>query len=278
MADGADGGVATRKPRDEEGGKSPAAPLGDLATLPADQLPPGMPPEIFTAPGMLALADLLPIMTCYVDSDEIVRFLNKPLADFLEEPREAILGKSVREMMGEETYSHRKQLIADALAGQRQFFVAEFEHPRRGKVAIQAEYVPWTGKDGAVSGLVMLVSDISEQATAERALKESEARFKRIANSAPVMMWVTRLDRVRDFVNDAYVEFTGLSHDEARTLDWRKRIHPEDASSIMAQSVAGEASLLPFTLEGRYLRADGVYRWLRSVSQPRFGPDGELSG
>src|SRR5689334_10546295 len=274
MADGADGSVTSRKPRDA--GKSGAP--HDFATLPPDQLPAGMPPEIFTAPGMLALADLLPIMTCYVDKQEVVRFLNKPLAEFLEEPREAILGKSVREMMGEETYSHRKALVAEALAGHRQFFVAEFEHPRRGKVAIQAEYIPWTGKDGVVSGLIMLVSDISEQATAERALKESEARFKRIANSAPVMMWVTRLDHVRDFVNDAYVEFTGLSHYEARVLDWRKRIHPEDASSIIAQSVAGEASLLPFTLEGRYLRADGTYRWLRSVSQPRFGPDGELSG
>ena len=271
----ADGGVTTRKPKDAE---KRAAPPAGLATLPPDQLPPGMPAEMFTGPGMLALADLLPIMTCYVDRDEVVRFLNKPLADFLEEPREAILGKSVREMMGEETYADRKALIDEALAGNRQFFVAEFEHPRRGKVAIQAEYVPWTGTDGSVSGVIMLVTDISEQATAERALKESEARFRRIANSAPVMMWVTRRDGVRDFVNDAYVEFTGLSRDEAQVLDWRKRIHPQDASSIMAQSVAGEASLLPFTLEGRYLRADGVYRWLRSVSQPRFGPDGELVG
>src|SRR5690242_1188677 len=131
MAEGADGGLTTRKARDA--GKGAPVPAGDLATLPLDQLPPGMPPEIFTARGMLALADLLPIMTCYVDKGEIVRFLNKPLAEFLEEPRQAILGKSVREMMGEETYSHRKVLIEEALAGQRQFFVAEFEHPRRGK-------------------------------------------------------------------------------------------------------------------------------------------------
>ena len=49
--------------------------------------------------------------------------------------------------------------------------------------------------------------DVTEQRVAERALQESEARFRRIANSAPAMMWVTRLDRVRDFVNDAYAEF-----------------------------------------------------------------------
>jgi PAS domain S-box-containing protein len=92
------------------------------------------------------------------------------------------------------------------------------------------------------------------------------------------MMWVTRLDRVRDFVNDAYVEFTGLTPEEARTLDWRTRIHPDDRDRLVAESIAGEASGLRFTLEGRYLRADGDWRWLRSVSQPRYGPDGELVG
>jgi PAS domain S-box-containing protein len=92
------------------------------------------------------------------------------------------------------------------------------------------------------------------------------------------MMWVTRLDRVRDFVNDAYVAFTGLSEEEARTLDWRERIHPDDRERIVAESIAGEASGKRFTLEGRYRRADGEYRWLRSVSQPRLGPEGELNG
>ena len=48
---------------------------------------------MFTAPGMLALADLLPIMTAYVDRDEVVRFLNKPLAECLEQPRGALLGR-----------------------------------------------------------------------------------------------------------------------------------------------------------------------------------------
>jgi len=91
-------------------------------------------------------------------------------------------------------------------------------------------------------------------------------------------MWVTRLDRTRDFVNDAYAEFTGLTREEARVLDWRERIHADDQDQLVAASIAGEASLKPFTLEARYLRHDGEWRWLRSVSQPRFGTDGELSG
>jgi PAS domain S-box-containing protein len=89
---------------------------------------------------------------------------------------------------------------------------------------------------------------------------------------------VTRLDRVRDFVNDAYVEFVGGTEEAVRNLDWRTRIHPDDVDHVVAASIAGEASQLPFTLEARYLRHDGEWRWLRSVSQPRFGADGDLVG
>ena len=141
--------------------------------------------------------------------------------------------------------------------------------------------MPWAGAEGAVQGLIMLVVDVTEQRVAERALKESEERFRRIADSAPAMMWVTRLDRVRDFVNDAYVDFVcgpGGSREEARTVDWRSRIHPDDHDRIVADSIAGEATGEPFVLEGRYRRFDGEWRWLRSVSQPRFGADGDLVG
>ena len=85
----------------------------------------------------------------------------------------------------------------------------------------------------------------------------------------------------RDFVNEAYAEFAcgpGCDLETARTLDWRDRIHPDDVDRIVAESVAGEASTARFTLEGRYRRYDGEYRWLRTVSQPRFGPDEELVG
>lgn len=111
-----------------------------------------------------------------------------------------------------------------------------------------------------------------------RALEESEERFRLIADSAPVPMWVTRLDRKRSFVNRAYIDFLGVSYDEAVDFDWRDILHPEDASRIMAESVAGEATLKVFALEARYRRGDGEWRWLRSESQPRWGADGKHAG
>jgi len=243
--------------------------------------PPDLPPEMLSPLGLLALADVLPVLVAYVDREQRYRFLNKPLADWFERPRSQILGKTLKEILGEATYATRKPLIEAALAGERQYFAADFDHPSRGPLAVQTNYVPWiepNANGGEVLGVVIVVADITEQRSTERALRESEARFRRIADSAPVMMWVTRLDRARDFVNDAYAEFLGLSREEARAYDWTQATHPDDGERLIAESVAGEAMGKPFALEGRFRRHDGEYRWLRSVSSPRFGPDGELAG
>ena len=271
-------GAKSKKGASRAGGTAPALELS-IDEMLRQPLPDSLPAEMFTGPGLLALADLLPVMTAYVDSDRILRFLNKPLADYFEQPRSELVGRHIREVMGDETYETRKPLIDATLAGERQFFVAEFSHPTRGPAAVQSEYIPWDRPDGTIPGMVMVIKDVTEQMVAERALKESEARFRRIANQAPILMWVTRLDRSRDFVNDAYMEYLGTDDREyARTYDWRAGIHPDDVERITAESIAGEASLQTFTLEGRFRRGDGEYRWLRSTSSPRFGPDGEHVG
>jgi len=103
--------------------------------------------------------------------------------------------------------------------------------------------------------------------------RETDSEFRLIADSAPVPIWVTRLDRKRSFVNKAYVDFLGVSYAEAVDFDWRAILHPEDVERITAESVAGEASLKTFSLEARYRRWDGEWRWIHSVSQPRWDAD-----
>ena len=248
-----------------------AAPLDAVRIL--DPQAPG-----FDFSSVLAVADLLPVMVAFIDEDLRYRFMNKPMADWFERPRGELLGLTMRELLGEEAWAMRESLVAAAFAGERKFFASEFKHPTRGSLAVQTNYMPWADSTGKVRGIIVLVQDVTEQRAAERALRESEDRFRRIANQAPTLMWVTRLDRTRDFVNDEYVDFVGGTREEARTIDWRLRIHPDDHDRIVAESIAGEATRETFTLEGRYLNGAGEYRWLKSTSSPRFGPDGELAG
>ena len=103
-------------------------------------------------------------------------------------------------------------------------------------------------------------------------MRESEERFRLIADSAPVPIWVTKLDRTRSFANQAYVDFLGLPFEEAIAFDWRKRLHPDDQQRVVQESIAGEASLKPFVLEARYQRAGRMA--LAALGIPAaLGPD-----
>ncbi|GAA0610478.1 hypothetical protein GCM10009422_01620 [Brevundimonas kwangchunensis] len=142
-----------------------------------------------------------------------------------------------------------------------------------------AEVRDWTDAE------VKLLGDVAartwteiERARAEGAVRESEERFRAIADTAPVLIWVTGQDRVREFVNEAYVAFNGGGYEAARLADWREVIHVDDHERIISESIVGEGTGQPFSMEARYLRHDGEYRWLKSFSRPRLGPDNEVLG
>nr|WP_249812634.1 PAS domain S-box protein [Bradyrhizobium sp. 141] len=169
----------------------------------------------------------------------------------------------------------------EALAGTSEDYTAEYRiiRPNDGETRwIRVVAKIERDKDGRAIRLVGAHIDITGQMLARETLRESEDRFRLIADSAPVPIWVTKLDRKRSFANQAYVDFVGLPYDQAIDFDWRKVLHPDDLPHVLQQSVQGEASLKPFVLEARYKNASGEWRWLRSESQPRWDPTGKHIG
>jgi PAS domain-containing protein len=101
-----------------------------------------LPPQMFSPQGMLALADLLPVMVAYVGPDLRFRFMNKSLADWFERPRGEMIGQPMREVLGEDAFRSRQALLEAALAGERKFFASEIEHPTRGPLAVDSLTAP----------------------------------------------------------------------------------------------------------------------------------------
>ena len=169
----------------------------------------------------------------------------------------------------------------DAVQGDIRDYHSEYRiiRPSDGQVrwiAVKAEIERDT--NGRALRLFGAHIDITESKAAEQALRESEGRFRLIANSAPVPIWVSRIDGRRAFVNQAYMDFLGLSYEQCLEFDWRDALHPDDAQRIRKEQRAGESTKKPFELEAQYRRADGEWRWMRSESQPRWGATGELIG
>jgi PAS domain S-box-containing protein len=151
-------------------------------------------------------------------------------------------------------------------------------HGRPEQVWMNLDYSPVLDESGRPAGVIAIVVETTQRVIAERGVAESEERFRLIANSAPVPMWVSKLDRTRGFANQAYLDFLGLPYEEAIVFDWRTILHPDHLDRIVRESIAGEASLKPFVLEGLYRRGDGAWRWMRSESQPRLDAQGKHIG
>ncbi len=224
------------------------------------------------------IANALPLLISYVDKDQVFRFANKPYEAWFGRPLREIIGKRLVEVMSVEMYEARRPFVERALAGEDVTYEAAFPRVGGDEAITEIAHVPHRDEAGNVVGMYSLVQDITDGKRAERALAESEERFRSIANSAPVPIWVTKLDGKRSFVNAAYQDFLALPLEEAMNYDWRNALHPDDLDRIAREQRENEASLRPFVLEARYRRADGAWRWLRSESQPRWGPAGEHIG
>ncbi len=252
-------------------------------------MPPSPPesaaaPDIFPAERLRRLFDHAPGFMAVVRGPTHVFELANESYQRLVGPRE-LIGRTVRETFpdldGQQFFDLLDHVYASGKAVTGRARPLRLRRTPGGEPEerlLDFVFQPIADAAGRVTGIFAQGHDVTELHQAELALRESEERFRLIADSAPVPMWVTKLDRKRGFVNIAYAEFLGVTYQEAIDFDWRTRIHPDDFEQLMAASVAGEATLELFTLEGRYRRGDGAWRWLRSISQPRWGTQGEHVG
>ena len=137
---------------------------------------------------------------------------------------------------------------------------------------------PVLAADGTLQGIAGITLDITEPRGVERALRESEARFRNMADNAPVMLWVTDETGACLWLNRQWHEFTGHQQGEGLGLGWLNAVHPEDRERAEKAFLEAHASRLPFRVEYRIRSRTGEYRWAIDSASPRLGSAGELLG
>ena len=125
---------------------------------------------------------------------------------------------------------------------------------------------------------VVHVEDITETKRAEDAMRESEERFRNMADGCPTMLWVASADARNSFVNRSWREFFGIGLEEAAGGTWQPLLHPEDAGHYAEAFHQAVAMKGPFKAEARVRRADGVWRLIGSYATPRLSESGEYLG
>jgi PAS domain S-box-containing protein len=113
---------------------------------------------------------------------------------------------------------------------------------------------------------------------AEVALRESEERFRLMADTAPVLVWRANVEKQREFFNEPWLEFTGRTLEQERGDGWTKGVHPDDLDRCLSSYVSAFDARRTFRAEYRLRRSDGEYRWVLDSGVSQFGPNGAFAG
>ncbi len=123
-----------------------------------------------------------------------------------------------------------------------------------------------------------IVRDISERKRSEALLRESEERYRTMADTAPVLIWEAGTDKLRNYFNKPWLDFTGRTMEQEAGNGWTAGVHPDDVQRCVntySSVIDARGSL---SIEYRLLRADGEYRWIVDQGVPRFVQDGSFVG
>lgn len=119
---------------------------------------------------------------------------------------------------------------------------------------------------------------VIERAQTEAAVRESEERFRTMANTAPVLIWTAGVDQLLTWFNKPWLDFTGRTLEQEIGDGWQETVHPDDLQQCLDSYTASFGAREEFEIEYRLRRHDGEYHWVVDRGVPRYGPFGAFAG
>ncbi len=192
--------------------------------------------------------------------------------------KEQVIGHTVAEILGKETFeTNIKEQFDECFQGKVVQYEVKYSYPKLGARNISASYFPIRGPLG-IDRIACVLRDITERTRAEEAVRESEERFRLVANTAPIMIWMSGPDKLCNYCNQRWLEFTGRSIEAELGNGWTEVVHPEDLKIFLDTYTSAFDRRESYEMQYRVRRNDGEYRWISDFGVPRFNPDGSFAG
>src|ERR687895_1075753 len=216
------------------------------------------------------LADTTPALMWMTDAEGDVTFVNQGWLRFT--------GRTLDEEVGDSfgISAHpddREDLLArwrEAFGRRAEFrFEYRLQHHAGGHRWVLEVGTPRFAR-GEFVGYVGTAADIHERKQMEDALRESEASFRDLADTAPVMIWTTDERGLITFVNAGWLRYTGTTLEEELGPSWSLGVHPDDAPAVISSWNEKLAAREPWELEYRLREKGGGYRWIVDRGVPRY--------
>jgi PAS domain S-box-containing protein len=142
----------------------------------------------------------------------------------------------------------------------------------------QVNASPVKDAEGTIIGSVAVVRDITERIRAEEAIRESELRYRTMADTGQALIWMSGTDKKCDYFNKIWLTFTGRTLEQELGDGWIEGIHEDDLERCVATYVAAFDKREPFSMVYRLRRNDGEFRWILDDGMPRYDTKGVFIG
>jgi PAS domain S-box-containing protein len=205
-------------------------------------------------------------------------YVNRQLAEMLGYQQEEMVGRSVFDFYFPDYVERKKEVLSRRQQGLREQIEERLRRRDGSELWVRIAATPVFKDNGEFDGALAMVTDITERRLVEEKLRESEERFRLVANAAPVMIWMSGSDKLCTYFNQGWLEFTGRSHEAEMGNGWAEGVHPQDLERCLDIYTQAFDKRESFQMEYRLRRHDGEYRWILDSGVPRFDAGGSFSG
>jgi len=215
-----------------------------------------------------------------VDKDGVYTFSSQQGVDLFGHSIDDVIGKTPFDFMPPDEAVRISAIFSEIAVKKSNIKDLENWNIRKDgmKICMLTNAVPILDNAGNFMGYRGVDKDITKRKHAEIKLREQEVQYRNLANSGTSLIWTSGTDKLCNYFNSIWLDFTGRTLEQEIGDGWTEGVHPEDLDHCLETYVTAFDKRQPFEMEYRLRHASGEYRWLLDLGTPNYNSSGEFMG